>query len=183
MLKVSFRSLPSAPFPRLRGGKPALVGLAAALIVLAGCGGGGHKASADLRTVAGGGYRFSVPSSWSVHRGVRQVTATSGRVDLVGVNDFTLARPYRPPLWAKAVPALNRTAAGLAAQLGGEVRTRATVVIAGNRARQYEINYKGLVERTAFVLAGRREFQLLCRFERGGDDGACRTLFSSFRLG
>jgi hypothetical protein len=133
--------------------------------------------------VAGGGYRFSVPPSWKVHRGVRQITATSGRVDLVGVNDFTLARPYRPLLWTKAVPALNRTAAGLAAQLGGEVRTRATVVIAGKRARQYEIDYKRLVERTAFVLAGRRELQLLCRFERGGDDDACRTLFSSFRLG
>lgn len=157
------------------------------MIVLAGCGGGAHKGSADVRTVAGGGYRFSTPSSWSVHRGVRQVTATSGPVDLVGVNDFTLARPYRPPLWTKAVPALNRTAAGLAAQLGGEVRTHATVAIAGHRARQYEIEYsgagKGLVERTAFVLAGRREFQLLCRFESGGDDGACRTLFSSFRLG
>lgn|GEM_PF-707571 len=185
---MSFRWLPNASFPRLKGGKPALVGLAAALIVLAGCGSEGHKASAtDLRTVGGDGYRFSAPSSWSVHRGVRQVTATSGPVNLVGVNDFTLARPYRPPLWAKAVPALNRTAAGLAAQLGGEVRSRSTVVIAGHRARQYEIDYpgagKGLVERTAFVLAGRREFQLLCRFERGGDDGACRTLFSSFRLG
>ena len=160
------------------------MGLAAAAILLAGCGGEGHKASAsDDRTVAGGGYRFSAPSSWSVHRGVRQVTATSGPVDLLGVNDFTLARPFRPPLWTKAVPALNRTAAGLAAQLGGEVRTRATVVIEGHRARQYEIHYKGLVERTAFVLAGRREFQLLCRFERDGDDGPCRTLFSSFRLG
>jgi hypothetical protein len=157
------------------------------VIVLAGCGGGGHKASADVRTVGGGGYRFSVPSSWSVHRAVRQLTAASGPIDLVGVNDFTLARPYRPPLWTKSVPTLNRIAAGLAAQLGGEVRTRATVVVAGHRARQYEIDYRGagkrLVERTAFVLAGRREFQLLCRFERDGDDGACRTLFSSFRLG
>jgi hypothetical protein len=162
--------------------------MAAAVIVLAGCGGGGHKASAsDVKTVTGGGYRFSAPSSWSVRRTGRQVTATSGPVDLVGVTEFTLARPFRSALWTKAVPALNRTAAGLAAQLGGEVRTRATVVVAGHRARQYEIAYSGagkrLVERTAFVLAGRREFQLLCRFERGGDDGACRTLFNSFRLG
>jgi hypothetical protein len=188
MLRVSFRWLPNASFPRLRGGKPALVGLFAALIVLAGCGGGGHKASeTDLRTVGGGGYRFSAPSSWSVRRTGRQVTATSGPVDLVGVTEFTLTRPYRPSLWAKALPALDRTAAGLAAQLGGEVRTRSTVVVAGHRARQYEIDYPGdgkrLVERTAFVLAGRRELQLLCRFERDDDDGACRTLFSSFRLG
>src|SRR5919199_343318 len=180
MLRVSFRWLPSASFPRLRGGKPAVGGLAAAVIVLAGCGGGGHKASAtDVRTVAGGDYRFSAPSAWSVRRAGRQVTATSGAVDLVGVTEFTLARPYRPPLWAKAVPALDRTAAGLAAQLGGEVRTRSTVAVAGHRARRYEIDYSGsgkrLVERTAFVLAGRREFQLLCRFERGGAHRPCRT--------
>jgi hypothetical protein len=188
MLRVSFRSVPSASFPHLRGGKPALVGLAAAVIVLAGCGGGGHKASvADVQTVGGGDYRFSAPSSWSVHRAGREVTATSGPVDLVGVTIFTLARSYRPELWTKAVPALDRAAAALAAQLGGEVRARATVVLAGRRARRYDIDYrrngKALVERTAFVLAGRREHQLLCRFESGGGDGPCRTLFSSFRLG
>src|SRR5438552_15422483 len=178
MLRVSFRWLPSASFPCLRRGKPALVGLAAAVIVLAGCGSGGHKASASgVQTVSGGGYRFSAPSSWSVHRAGRQVTATSGSVDLVGVTTFTLARPYRPALWTKAVPALDRTAAALAAQLGGNLRARATVVVAGHRARRYEIDYrrdgKTLTERTAFVLTGRREHQLLCRFERGGGDGAC----------
>jgi hypothetical protein len=188
MLRVSFRSLPNASFPRLRGGKPALVGLAAAVIVLGGCGGGGHKASAsDVRTVGGGDYRFSAPSSWTVHRAGRHVTATSGSVDLVGVTTFTLARAYRPALWTKAVPALDRTAAALAAQLGGKLRARETVVVADRRARRYEIDYrrdgKALVERTAFVLTGRREHQLLCRFESGGDDVACRTLFSSFRLG
>jgi hypothetical protein len=138
-----------------------------------------------VQTVSGGGYRFLAPSSWSVHRVGRGVTAGSGKVDLVGVSTFTLARPYRPDLWAKAVPALDRAAAALAAQLGGKVQARATVVLAGRRARRYEISYrragKDLVERTAFVLTGRREHQLLCRFEAGADDGACRTLFSSFR--
>jgi hypothetical protein len=188
MLRVSFRLLPSASFPRLRGGKPALAALAAAVIVLAGCGSGGDKTTAsDVRTVGGGDYRFSAPSSWTVRRSGRQVTATSGSVDLVGVTIFTLARPYRPQLWTKAVPALDRTAAALAAQLGGTVRTRETVVVAGRRARRYDIDYrregKALVERTAFVLSGRREHQLLCRFASGRYDGACRTLFSSFRLG
>jgi hypothetical protein len=188
MLRVSFRSVPSASFPRLRRGKPALVGLAAAVIVLAGCGSGGDKSSAsDLRTVGGGDYRFSAPSSWTIRRSGRQVTATSGSVDLVGVTIFTLARPYRPRLWAKAVPALDRTATALAAELGGKLRERESVVLAGRRARRYDIDYrrdgKALVERTAFVLSGRREHQLLCRFASGGDDGPCRTLFSSFRLG
>jgi hypothetical protein len=188
MLRVSFRSLPSASFPGLRGCKPARVGLAAAAIVLAGCGGGGHKATiSDVKTVTGTGYRFSAPSSWSVHRTGRDVKALSGPVDLVGVTTFTLARAYRPSLWTKAVPALDRTAAALAAQNDGKLRERETVVVAGRRARRYEIDYradgKALVERTAFVLEGRREYQLICRFEAGGDDGACRTLFSSFRPG
>jgi hypothetical protein len=186
MLRVSFRSLPSASFPGPWGGKPALAGLAAALVVVAGCGSGGRKAtSSNVQTVAGESYRFLAPSSWSVRRSGRQVTAGSGAVDLVGVTTFRLARRYRPDLWAKAVPALDRTAGALAAQLGGRLRARATVVLAGRRARRYEIAYrhsgKELVERTAFVLSGRREHQLLCRFEAGADDGACRTLFSSFR--
>jgi hypothetical protein len=70
-------------------------------------------------------------------------------------------------------------------QLGGKLDARATVVLAGRRARRYEIAYsrsgRDLVERTAFVLEGRREFQLQCRFEAGGDDGPCRTLLNSFR--
>src|SRR5919197_2920108 len=165
MLRVSFRSLPSASFPRPRGGKPALAGLAAALIVLAGCGSGGHKASASrVQTVTGAGYRFLAPSSWSVRRRGRDVTSGSGAVDLVGVTTFTLARRYRPGLWAKAVPALDRAAAAPAAQLGGKVQARATVVVAGRRARRYEIAYrrdgKELVEQTVFVLVGRHEHQL-----------------------
>src|SRR5256885_11355763 len=120
MLQVSFRSLPSASFPGSGGGKPALVGLAAAVIVLAGCGGGGHKATASrAQTVVGGGYRFLAPSSWSVHRAGRQVTATSGAVDLVGVTTFALARAYRHALWTKAEPALDRAADALAGQLRG----------------------------------------------------------------
>ena len=158
------------------------------VIVLAGCGGGNHKATvSDVQTVSGTGYRFSAPSTWSIHRSGRQVTVTSGAVDLVGVTTFTLIRRYRPQLWTKAVPALDSAARDLAAQLHGELRPGATVVVAGRRARRYEIGYrrdgKALVERTAFVLEGRREHQLLCRFEAGADDVACRRLFSSFRPG
>src|SRR2546430_11171768 len=139
MLQVSFRSLASASFPGSGGGKPGLVGLAAAVIVLAGCGGGGHKATEPrVQTVVGGGYRFLAPSSWSVHRAGRQVTATSGATDLVGVTTFALARRYRPALWARTVPALDRAAGDPPAQLHGELRTRATVVVAGRRARRYE---------------------------------------------
>jgi hypothetical protein len=158
------------------------------VIVLAGCSGGGHKASvSDVQTVTGRGYRFSAPSSWSVQRTLREVTALSGPVDFVGVTTFTLARAYRASLWTKAVAALDRTAASLAAQNGGKLRAHETVVVAGRRARRYEIAYRAdgvsMVEQMAFVLVGRNEYQVLCRFEAGGDDGPCRILFSSFRLG
>jgi len=163
------------------------VGLSAVVIVLAGCGSGHTSASPKLSTVAGRGYRFLAPRGWRVRRIGSDVTVTSGPVDLVGVTRFRLARRYRPGLWGKAVPALDRAAGQLAMQLGGRLRAGATVVLAGRRAREYEIGYersgRQLVDRTAFVLDGRRELQLLCRFEAGGDDTACRTLFSSFRLG
>jgi hypothetical protein len=186
MPQVSFRSLPTRSFPGPEGCKPALAGLAAAAILLAGCGSGSSKGPpAKVQDVVGVGYRFSAPSSWRVRREGRTVAATSGEVDLVGVTTFPLARRYEPRLWGKVAPALDQAAAQLTAQLGGRLEARATIVLAGRRARRYEIGYRRagrqLVERTAFVLDGRREHQLLCRFQAEGDDGACRTLFRTFR--
>ncbi|HYZ77019.1 MAG TPA: hypothetical protein VE596_06550 [Gaiellaceae bacterium] len=173
-------------FPGPGGCKPALAGVAAAAILLVGCGSDGSKGpSAKVQDVVGVGYRFSAPSSWRVRRSGRTVAASSGAVDLVGVTTFPLARRYEPRLWAKVAPALDRAAVQLTAQLGGRLEARETIVLAGRRARRYEIGYRRssrrLVERTAFVLDGRREHQLLCRFQAGGDDGACRMLFRTFR--
>ena len=138
-----------------------------------------------MQDVVGVGYRFSAPTSWHVRRSGGTVAATSGDVDLVSVTTFPLARRYEPRLWAKVVPALDRAAAQLAAQLRGSLTKRETVVVGGLRARRYEIDYRRsgrrLVERAAFVLIGRREHELLCRFRAGGDDGACRTLLRTFR--
>jgi hypothetical protein len=139
----------------------------------------------EVQEVIGTDYSFSAPSSWQVRRTGMTVAAASGPVDLVSVTTFPLARRYEPKLWDKAVPALDRAAAQLAAQLQGRLDGRATIVIAGRRARRYDIGYRRagrqLVERAAFVLSGRREHELLCRFEAGGDDGACETLFRTFR--
>ena len=183
---MSFRSVPTRSFPCPRSHKPALAGLAAAVIVLAGCGSGGHKASSEhVQEVLGPSYSFSAPSSWKVRRSGMTLAVASGPVDLVSVTTFPLARRYKPHLWEKVVPALDRAAGQLAAQLQGRLDGRATIVVAGRRARRYEIGYRRsgrtLVERAAFVLDGRREHQLLCRFPAGGDDGACRTLFRTFR--
>ena len=41
---------------------------------------------------------------------------------------------------------------------------------------------KQLVERIAFVLRGKTEYLLLCRYERGGSTDACDGLLTSFRL-
>jgi hypothetical protein len=185
MLRVSFRWFATRSFPSVGAYKPLLVGVALVL-VLAGCGGGKGKAGpANMRTVSGKGYRFLAPMSWRVRRQAATVTVASGPVELIRVTTFPLARRYEPRLWKEAVPALDQAARELAAQLDGRVQGQATVVVAGRRARRYEIRYvrsgRRLVERTAFVLVGKREYQLLCRFEAGGDDSACRTLLNSFR--
>jgi hypothetical protein len=183
MLQVSFRLVASRSFPRFRPCKPAALLVLATL--LAGCGStpSDHEAT---RAVRGNGYAFVAPESWRVARSGRTVSASEGD-KLVSVTVFRLARRYTPSLWAKVVPVLDGVAAQLAQGLGGRVDARETVVLAGRRARRYEIAFsrdgKDLVERIAFVLDGRREYQLLCRFARG-DDGAastCSAFLASFR--
>lgn len=136
------------------------------------------------RTVGAAGFSFAAPADWTITRGVRTVSAASG-VELVSVTRFRLARPYRPALWPRIVPVLDGVAAQLARGLGGSVDTRHTAVIGGLRARSYEISFsregKELAERIAFVLAGRREYQLLCRFRRGAEPKACEAFLASFR--
>ncbi len=148
-------------------------------VALAGCGGSGGGAS---RILHGDGYRFRAPASWSVKRTPQSVEAKKGN-DAVSVTVFRLVRPYRPALWPKVVPELDRVAADLAAQLKGSVGAGATVVVAGRRARRYDIRHTGLVDRITFVLDRRREYQLLCRYRDGRAEPACAALASSFALG
>jgi hypothetical protein len=152
--------------------------------VLAGCGGSARSEHTALRRVDGPGYSFSAPAAWRVTRTVRAVTAASD-AELVSVTVFRLARPYRPSLWPKLVPVLDGVAAQLARGLRGSVDARETVVLAGRRARRYEIAFrrggKDVVERIVFLLEGRREYQLLCRYTRGGGLEACSAFLASFR--
>jgi hypothetical protein len=175
--------------PRSRGYKPGLATVALAL-ALAACGGG--DGGGALQTVEGPGFRFSAPAGWEVELRGRSSSARpeGGARELVSVSVFRLARPYRPALWETVVPELDAVAARLADELGGRIEATAVVVVARRRAKRYDIRYERdgdeLVERTAFVLRGRREFQLVCRFAAdGGEDGrrACATLFSTLSLG
>lgn len=133
----------------------------------------------------GPGYFFSAPAGWTVTRKGAEVQVAQG-TQLVSVTRFPLVRPFRPTLWTKVLPQLDQAAEALARQQQGTVTERATVMISALRARRYEVAYardgKQLVERIAFVLRGKTEYELLCRYERGGDTRACDGLLATFRL-
>jgi hypothetical protein len=180
MLLVSFRWFASrlVPVPNPRKQAVLVVG---ALLLAAGCGG----AKAKEQTVQGSGYFFAAPGGWTVTRKGAEVQAARG-TQLVSVTRFPLVRAFRPALWGRVLPELDHAADTLAQQQQGTVADRATVTVAGQRARRYEVAYasdgKQLVERFAFVLRGKTEYLLLCRYERGGDTRACDGLLATFRL-
>lgn len=150
--------------------------------MLGGCGGAG---TTQQKVVHGTGYRFSAPADWAVVRTGRALRASDG-LNLVSVTRFPLLRAYGPGLWVRVVPELDRAAMQLAEQQSGKVGDSGTVTIAGRRARRYDIDYerdgKALVERIAFVLRGKTEYLLLCRYDRGGDTAACDRLLATFKL-
>ncbi len=132
--------------------------------------------------VQGVGYRFEAPSGWKVERRGQGASASDGAVALVGVSRFRLQKPYRPALFAAASKELDGIAERLADQLDGRVASSQTVRAAGARARSYRIEAGNSVQELTFVLRARREFQLLCRRKRDGQDDACRAFVSSFAL-
>jgi hypothetical protein len=138
-----------------------------------------------VKIVQGSDYHFSAPASWPVTRRGRALQAADG-LALVSVTRYPLLRKYRPQLWASVVPELDRAATQLARQQNGDVGGSRTATIAGQRSRRYDIDYerdgKALVERIAFVLRGKTEYLLLCRYDRGGDTGACDRLLATFKL-
>jgi hypothetical protein len=160
--------------------KQAVLGLT--LLVLSGCGGGGAQKG---HIVGGTGFTFVAPADWGVSKKDAEVQAAKG-TQLVSVTRFSLLRRFNPALWEKVVPELDRAAAAVARQQQGTVSDPRTVTIAGQKARRYDVAFardgKQLVERIAFVLRGKTEYLLLCRYERGGSTEACDDLLTSFRL-
>ena len=149
----------------------------------AGC--GGSSAATAERPVPGTGYSFSAPASWQIVRSGRTLSVSEG-LAVVSVTRFGLIRAFRPELWNKVVDELDRAAAAVASQQKGMLSDPKTVTIAGRQARRYDIEYehegKQLVERIAFVLRGKTEYLLLCRYERDGDTRACDRLLATFKL-
>jgi hypothetical protein len=180
MLAFSFRWFASSCVPGVNRRKQAVLGLT--LLVAAGCGGG---ATANGSVVSGSGFTFVAPAHWTISRKGAQVEAARGD-RLVSVTRFPLLRRFRPELWDKVVPELDRAAAAVASQQKGTLTRSQTQKIAGQKARTYEVTYtavgKPLVERIAFVLRGKNEYLLLCRYERGGATDACDGLLTSFKL-
>jgi len=167
------------PVPNPR--KRAAVGLA--LLLAAGCGGGGGKAKE--RVVRGEGFTFAAPLGWMVDRRGGVIQVQNG-TDLVSVTRYPLLRRFRPELWAKVVPELDRAASAVAKQQAGTVVDPQTVTVGGQRARRYDVRYDGagrkLTERITFVLREKVEYLLLCRYDRGGPADVCELLLRSFRL-
>jgi hypothetical protein len=81
---------------------------------------------------------------------------------------------------------LDRAADQLARQHDGSLTDSATETIAGREARRYKIAFdlRGtkVIETAAFVLRGKTEFLLLCRYAQTQPGDACKLLLDSFRL-
>jgi hypothetical protein len=133
--------------------------------------------------VQGGGFHFEAPAGWAVVRRADTVSASSGKVNLLQTQHFTLEKPYRTAIFAKAARELDGVASQIAVQDHGRVEMRATRRIGGRKTRYYRIAYgPGKVEEIAFVLIDRNEYQVLCRRQSSAPDTNCAALFSSFAL-
>jgi hypothetical protein len=156
------------------------------LLAAAGCGGGGKQAAGQI--VRGTGYRFEAPAGWTIVRSGEEVQAAEGgkSLGLVAVTRFPLIHRATGKLTPKVTKELDAVADGVADQQNGRVTTEKTVDVAGQQARRYDVAYaargKALIERLTFVLRGKTEYLLLCRFESNGDTGPCDRLVKSFTL-
>jgi hypothetical protein len=109
--------------------------------------------------------------------------------ELVSVSRFPLLKPYDPSLFAKVTTELDRSAGELAKQLGGSVTKSTNGTVAGERVRQYLLVYPQGKDsndeysaRITYVLRGKTEFELLCRWDgTGSAPDYCLRLEKSFR--
>jgi hypothetical protein len=163
-------------------------GLAVLLVLtLAGCGGGGGGGGKSTReqVVRGPGFSLSAPEGWQVQQAPTSVSVAppGDENTLVAAYSFRTVKPYRSSVWPAASAELDRKAGELARELHGRLVSSETTSVAGNRARQYVLEYGGKRSRITFVLrAPRREYELLCRWKAAANEpDACSRLQSSFK--
>jgi hypothetical protein len=157
MLGGSFRSMARALVPL------------ALLFILAACGSPAQKTRNVSIQVRGPGFAFDAPSGTAIGRPQSRVVAGP-----VSVSTFPLRKPYDPAQFETLAKTLDGVAARLARSAGTTITDARTLTIADRQARAYR--YAG--KRIAFVLAGRREYQLFC----SRDGAACDLLLRSFTL-
>src|SRR5581483_11509119 len=155
----------SRVYPRHARRKRPAFAVLALVVVLAGCGGGsggggGTTTTVEGTRVAGNGFTFAAPGSWQVTRTASTVTVRPG------TEGPTLASVTR---------------------LNGKVIARRSVLVRGMRSRQYDVAYEkdgtGVIDRITFVLRGKREYYVVCRWPADeGEPAACGLLQSSFSL-
>ena len=150
--------------------------------MLAGCGGGSEPTPVGV--IRGSDYHFSAPSEWDVTRDRRTLEVSKG-IEVLFVTRYSLVRAFTPALWPRVVSEFDGVVAKIARQQHGSVESSKTVTVAGRTSRSYVVHYehdgKQLVERITFVLRGKTEYYLLCRYE-GGDTEACDRLLATFTL-
>jgi hypothetical protein len=161
----------------------------ASILVLAGCGGGEATTTTTTaeQRVSAAGFSVAVPEGWAAVRQARAVTLKpASGPELASAIELELRKPYRPALFEKVAAELARATAALAAGLHGEVGAGRTVIVAGVKAHQYDIAYRrmgtDLIERITYVLRGRSEWELLCRWSGPTPPAACSLLTESFRI-
>ncbi len=158
----------------------------------AGCGGGGRAtestAAAEMQDVRGTGFGFSAPAEWQVTRSGRGATARpADGPALASATLIALRKRYQPALFAKTAHELDRVTSALATKLNGKVIARRSLTVDGIRARQYDLAYSragsGIVDRITYLLRGKAEYYLLCRWAADeGEPAACGLLTGSFKI-
>ena len=150
------------------------------MLILAGCGGSGEP-KAQTQLVKGRGFSFQAPAGWRVQRSVRGAAASQGS-ELVQVSTFPLVRPYT----AVALRSCGSTSSPCGwrrspSETGGTLTGTKTVTAGGVKSHRYDVEVDGHVDQYTFVLIGKREYQLLCRFRTSSDDSFCSNLLTSFQ--
>jgi hypothetical protein len=182
MLAESFRLVTARLIPRLLRCKqaPLLATVILAGFGLAGCGGSSAATPKDeWQTVAGTGFTFRAPEGWKVERAKNRVSATEGS-ELVQVATFPLIRPYHDKLFGRVATELRSRMKDIARQTSGILSGRRTVTTDGVRSHAYNVVAGAQVDEYTFVLAGKREYLLLCRRTSSDGSGICTQLVTSF---